>query len=187
MESNQFAELGVLGVLAEEPADTETVRERLRHNFSRYWTAGYGALEPTVERLREVGHVTAVTSVTEAGRRETEYAITDNGRERLRTLLNEPIPDDEIPMGGPRLVLTIGFLHHLPTDERRDRLAALIDRFERARSRWHDVKATHEETLAEPTGYRRDLQDLAIRLVDTYCQWLTELWDELEAEPQRRS
>ncbi len=185
MEPNRLAELGVLGILTEESADAETVRERLRHNFSRYWTAGYGALEPTLERLREDGHVAAVTSVT-AGRRETEYAITDDGRERLRTLLNEPIPEDEIPMGGPRLVLTLGFLHHLPADERSERFAALIDRFERARSRWNDVKTAHEETGAEPAGYRRDLQELAIRLIDTYCLWLTDLRDELETEPQRQ-
>lgn len=187
MDANRLAELGVLGMLAEEPADERTVRERLRHNFSRYWTAGYGALDPTMERLRAGGHLEAVTTVTAQGRRETEYAITDEGRDRLRTLLNESIPDDEIPMGGPRLVLTLGFLHHLSADERRDRLAALIDRFEEARSRWSDVKSTHEETLSGPTGYRRDLQELSIRLIDTYLRWLADLRDELADSTQQRT
>lgn len=173
METSRLVELGVLGFLAEESADIRTVRERFKHNFGRYLTVSYGALGPAFERLEAADHVSMVSITDE--RRRTEYEITERGRDRLRALLREPIPDEIGPARQPHLVVKVGFLHHLPEEERTDKLAALVDQFERARNRWMDVKATHTDAVSDSPGYRRDLQELNVRLYDTYLEWLDEL------------
>jgi len=175
MESNQLMELGVLGILAEESANKRAIRERLQHNFSRYWTASYGALDPAIERLRTANHIAMVSRMTVNGESQsTEYEITEEGRNRLQELLQEPIPDGVVPAQHPEFMLKLGFLHHLPPAEREDQLATLVDQFEQARNRWIDIKATHEEAVSNPPGYRRALQELTIRLNDTYLEWLDE-------------
>ncbi|MDF9745540.1 helix-turn-helix transcriptional regulator [Natrinema salsiterrestre] len=176
MEPNRLAELGVLGVLAEESADRERVRDRLQHNVGRYWTAGHGALEPAFERLRADEHIVAVSpSGDDGSHRGVEYAITDGGRNRLRELLKEPIPDDDIPTRQPQFMLKLGFLHHLSAAEQTDQLAALADQFERVRDRWVDIKTGHEDAVPDPRGYRRELQELTIRLTETYLEWVNDL------------
>lgn len=182
MEPSQLAELGVLGLLAEEPADRRTVRERLQHNVGRYWTAGYGALEPAFERLQAADRIAMVSPTGADGERHgIEYTITERGRDRLRELLKEPIPDDGIPTRQPQFMLKLGFLHHLPAADQTDQLALLADQFEQARNRWIDIKTRHEGAVSDPPGYRRELQDLTIRLTDTYLEWLEELRHERES------
>lgn len=99
MEQSQLTKLGILGVLAEESADIRTIRRQLQHNFSRYWTAGHGALDPTIERLRTNNYI--VVDPSETTNKEisiTEYKITEKGHTRLQELLQQPISDDILPI-----------------------------------------------------------------------------------------
>jgi DNA-binding PadR family transcriptional regulator len=107
MDPEDIAALGALGVLAEADGavTARTVRERLRHNFGRFWADGYGALLPALSRLAETDP--PAVSVAPEGAAAT-YAITDRGRERLRNLLSEPIPDPTDPDACPQFVLKSG-------------------------------------------------------------------------------
>ena len=174
MHTNEIGEFGVLGVLAEGAADLETVHDRLQHTVGRYWTAGHGVLEPTLDRLRSAGHVAPV-SADGGAETKTAFEITADGRDRLADLLRRPVPADAIVTRQPQFVLKMGFLHHLPAAEQADQLAALEDRVEQERNRWLDVIDRHAAASADPPGYRRDLQDLTVRLYDTYREWLAGL------------
>lgn len=144
-DPRHLMELGALGILAEESADKPTVRERLQHNFSRYWTASHGMLDPTIERLRTAEHIAMISPMTvEEEPPATEYEITERGRERLQELLGEPIDADIVAARHPHFMLKVGFPHHLPPAEQDEQLAALADIFEQARNRWMDIKATHQ-------------------------------------------
>lgn len=175
MNTNEIGEFGVLGVLAEGRADLETIHDRLQHTVGRYWTAGHGVLEPTLDRLQSAGHVAAVPVSTEGGETKTAFEITADGRERFREFLRRPVPADAVVTRQPQFVLQIGFLHHLPPAEQADQLAALEDRVEQERNRWLDVIERHEAASDDPAGYRRDLQDLTVRLYDTYREWFSQL------------
>lgn len=167
MDHRELTELGVLGVVAEGAADVETIRERLQHVFGRYWSVSYGAIGPTVSRLLEAGYL--------AKGEDDRYVATQAGRDRLAALLREPVEDVADPTQQPQFVVKLGFLHHLPPAERSDELAALEDRFVRARERFADARTAHDEAVDEPVGVRRDLQELTIRLLDVQLEWLREL------------
>ncbi|MFC7157480.1 helix-turn-helix transcriptional regulator [Halomarina halobia] len=168
MEPDEIAELGVLGILAEEDASLPRIRERLQHGFGRHWTAGHGTLGPTLSRLEGAGRV---------GRDGETYALTREGRERLLSLLRRPIDDVLDPTQRRHLRMKIGFLHHLPPRERDEELARLEDQFYRAREERTAVYRAHERQLGPERSYRRDMQELTVRLLDVHLEWIRELRD----------
>ena len=174
MDASDLASLGILGVLAEEETATvERIRERLQHNFGKYWAGSYGVLLPTVSRLTEPdsGSEPAVERVES----DDTYAITERGFERLYDLLREPIEDVANPMNYPQFALKLGFLHHLPGDDQRAELAALEDRFEGARNHYVELRDLHGDEFDAPRGYRRELFSLRAMVLDDHLQWLRSL------------
>lgn len=169
MDQPRLVELGVLGLLAEERATLEGLKERFNHNFGRYQFAGHGTLDPAVERLADAGRVAGTGT----------YHITDQGEERLDELLREPVEAVHDPAHRPHLLLKLGFLHHLPEDAQRDALAALEDRFHETLSTWRDIATAHDEGV-DHVGYRRELFDLQISLLATQREWVASLRESLD-------
>ncbi|QFU84659.1 PadR family transcriptional regulator [Natronorubrum aibiense] len=170
MEQRQLASLGVLGVLAEEETATmNRIHEKLRHSFGRYWGASTGILMPTISQLEDDGHVTSVRDGDEYG-----YEITSAGHERLQTLLSEPVDDISNPTFHSHLFLKLGFLHHLPTAAQHDELNALQAQLFEARDRLRTLEARHEDesSSSNATGYRSQLLDLRVRIIDAFLEWL---------------
>lgn len=165
MEQRQLTELGVLGFLNEREASLGTIQDRFNHNFGRHQFAGHGVLEPALARLREQGHV----------RGSPTYRITESGRDRLRELLREPVSDVADPTQRPHLLVKLGFLHHLPPSEQDDEVARLEDQFHRARAEWIDVANAHGADEAAHSGYRLELIELTIQLLDAQLEWIGEL------------
>jgi DNA-binding PadR family transcriptional regulator len=172
MDQRRIIELGVLGLLAERESTIDTLQERFNHNFGRHQFAGYGTLEPTIRRLLDEGYVTGTHS----------YAATERGRERLRELLSERVQAVDDPSHRPHLLVKLGFLHHLPPERQDEELADLEDRFHRAREKWLDAAAVHDDVDMEGTGYRRALIDLTIELLDAQLEWIRGLRRSLAPE-----
>jgi len=173
MDQRRLIELGVLGLLAEREASLDALRERFNHNFGRHQFAGYGTLRPTLDRLCEEGHAAGADS----------YRITTAGRDRLRELLAEDVPAVDDPAHRPHLLIKLGFLHHLPPTRQDEELAALEDKFHAAREKWVEAAAVHDDPEVEmgDTGYRRELIELTVDLLDTQLDWLGRLRASLEA------
>lgn len=170
MDQRTIASLGILGVLAEEERATiRDVHDMLQHNFGRYWGASTGALNPTMTRLEESGHVELV--LDESG---GSYRITDSGVDRLQSLLREPIEGISQSPLQASLVVKFGFLHHLPPAEQQQEIDALADRLRTARAELVDLRSVHETEVDDNagTGYRRDLIRLRIFVLDALVEWV---------------
>lgn len=176
MDTRELAELGVLGSLAEEsPATRKGIQDRLQHSFGRYWGAGSGALWPAVDDLDEAGCLERLPPERSVDNHPGEaYALTDSGRERLGELVRQPV--DDFGLGArSHLMMKLGFLHHLPPDERAAELASLADAAQTARARLVEVRDDHDEQVADHDqyGFRRELLDLRLRILDVFLEWLS--------------
>lgn len=170
MDHREITTFGILGVLAEEESATiKDVRDALQHSFGNYWGASTGVIEPAMTGLETDGHV-EVTLFDGVG----AYRITESGRERLRSLLREPVDGLSSSPLQPQLVMKLGFLHHLPLTVQRDEVSALTDRLRTARADLVDVESLHETAVDEgtDTGYRGELIRLRIFVLDALLEWL---------------
>jgi len=175
MQRDSVIELGVLGLLAERDASPADLQDRFNHNFGRHQFVGRGRLDPTLARLRESDHVTAVHTA-EAG----TCSLTERGRDRLQTLLRGPVAAVDDPSHRPHFLVKLGFLHHLPPDEQAAELAHLEDQFHAARNEWLDIAATHREEVSTHDGYRLDLIELTADLLDAQLRWVRRLREDVE-------
>jgi DNA-binding PadR family transcriptional regulator len=178
MDQRELASLAVLGVLAEtEAATVDQIHNKLQHNFGRYWGASTGILIPTLSQLEDDGRVRSVSI-----KRGFGYEVTDDGRDRLRTLLEEPVEDLSHPSFRSHLMMKLGFLHHLPPETQRDELRSLEDQLHQARDRLLTINERHEaeKEPSADTGYRSDMIDLRIRIIDAFLDWL----ETVRPEPQ---
>lgn len=180
MDQRDLASLGVLGVLAEEDGATlDRIHEKLKHNFGRYWGASTGILGPTLSALEDDDLVElARTGGT------WEYTLTAAGREQLRTLLKKPVQDVSHELFHPHLLMKIGFAHHLPAADRRAEITELQAQLSEERDRIRNVQLAHEDgASSESTGYRGDLFELQIRIMDVCSDWLDELLEDRRERP----
>ena len=177
MQRDSVIELGVLGLLAERDGAAADLQERFNHNFGRHQFVGRGRLDPTLARLRDSGHVTEAYTA-EAG----TCSLTDQGHDRLRTLLREPVAAVDDPAHRPHFLVKLGFLHHPPADEQAAELAHLEDQFHEARNEWLGIATMHREELPSHESYRMELVELTADLLDAQLRWVQRLRDQVEPE-----
>jgi DNA-binding PadR family transcriptional regulator len=139
-------------------------------------------LVPAVSRLQEDGSVTIASDVDETFPGDADgsqaYAITDSGRERLQELLQRPVAALDDPTERHKLMIKLGFIHHLPPADRAGELDTLIDRFYGFRQEWTEALEAHDEATMAPFdahGYRVKLVELSIEILDTIIRWLEEI------------
>lgn len=176
MNSSKMADMGVLCMLEEEPGLTKAeLRERLQHNFGRYWGAGTGVVWSAIDRLEDEALIER--DAKETGNDPPAFAITDAGAERLESLILEPVEDLFHPMQRPMLMMKLGSLHHLPEADQREVIGRLRDEALDARDRIKTIQRSHDESIDDHQryGYRRDMFDLRLRLVDDILNWLEEI------------
>lgn len=168
MDQKELAEVGVLGTLQDDdPATLEGIHSRLRDNFRRYWGYGYGVLSPARDRLLEVGHIEPAATGDE------RYVITTSGVDRLRDLLRSPLEEGTVIDIDQRhrLVIRVGFLHHLPPGDQADVLAEMEDRLREERESWLQ-RFSAADGDADTRGYRADMADLIVRIIDSHLEWI---------------
>ena len=168
MDQKELAEVGVLGTLRDDdPATLERIHSRLRDNFRRYWGYGYGVLSPARDRLLSAGHIEPASSGDE------RYVITPAGVDRLQELLRSPLEEGTVIDIDQRhrLVIRVGFLHHLPPADQIDVLAEMEDRLREERDSWEQRFSAAEEDT-DTRGYRADMADLIVRIIDSHLEWI---------------
>ncbi len=184
-------DLSLLGLLADQPMHGYELSKRLRELGDGRAGVSFGSLYPALGRLDRQGLVTTDTAAGDGaarlpmtgslgaevaslrageaapaprGRRNRKvYAITDSGRERLRTLLAEPSDDDRA------FALQLAFGRHLDAEQRlallRRRHAELSQRIDSESPRLRD-------------RYRRALRDRDRLASEAELVWLEHLIDE---------
>lgn len=168
MDQQELAEVGVLGTLKDDdPATLERIHSSLRDNFRRYWGYGYGVLSPARDRLLEAGHIEPAATGDE------RYVITSAGVDRLEALLRSPIEEGTVIDIDQRhrLVIRVGFLHHLPPGDQSAVLAEMEDRLREERTSWQRRFSAADDDV-DSRGYRADMADLIVRIIDSHLEWI---------------
>lgn len=176
MKTNELAEIGVLGILAESatPLSLKSIQTRLQRNFNQYWEYGSGVLLPTSERLQQDDYIRR--SSTDS---ETKYDITPDGVTRLQSLLNRSIDVEDVMTISRRhqVIIQLGFLHHLSQDEQIKLLTEMEDQLQEQLDAWESRADTAQETEEGSLwcGYRRDFIDLNRRILEVHIDWIQNL------------
>lgn len=174
MNSSELAELGVLCVLNEEETlSREGIKDKLRHNFGRYWQVSDSALWPAIKRLEDDGRLHRDVDSNADGE-WVLYSIAESGTDRLQELLREPIDDIFQLHRRHILMMKLGSLHHLSDDEQETQLKRLQERAERARENAQTIRREHAERVDSrgEYGYRRELLDLRISILEELIDWI---------------
>src|SRR4051794_26245252 len=80
----------LLGMLAVQPGTGYELAQRFDSSMSNAWYASHSQIYPELARLQEAGMVEVVG---EGARRSRTYAVTEAGREELRTWMLETVPN----------------------------------------------------------------------------------------------
>lgn len=79
----------ILGLLSIEPMSGYDIRRTLDENLSHFWSESFGQIYPALKRLEAAGLAAPAKSGDSGNRRKRVYAITPQGRARLRAWLSD--------------------------------------------------------------------------------------------------
>ncbi len=106
MTSSAYA---ILGLLSIEPMAGYDIRRNLEESLSYFWSESYGQIYPTLKRLDSAGLIAPVKQGDAGARRKRIYALTPQGRLKLRAWLGEA-PKAQPPRNELMLKLFFGRL-----------------------------------------------------------------------------
>jgi DNA-binding PadR family transcriptional regulator len=182
-------ETAILGLLMDSDLHGYELKKRLTELFGTWSSVSFGSLYPALARLERSGYVRTVEASVAAapmsgslgaevaayrararqsptGRRARKvYGVTDAGRARLTTLLDDHTGDDR------SFAVRVAFCRHLPGDAR-------LALFRRRRSHL-GVRLRAESAPAEPRSdlYRRSLVEFQRERLVREHEWLDRLID----------
>lgn len=161
----------VLSSLEEAPTHAYELKKHLAMGIGRFMRVTDGTLYPLLRDLEEAGSIASHAEAAEHGRPDrVVYAITDAGREDLRTRLQAPLAAG--PAGAVDFYVRVVCFPHIESVQRR----VLIDE---RRGRIHGELAALAEAralVADMSGHP-ELADLRERQLRAELGWL----DDLEA------
>lgn len=103
----------ILGMLTLQPLTGSDIREFAEDVLGFFWQESYGAIYPTLRRLRDEGLVEREVEASAAGPDRQIHRVTEAGRQALRQWLEEPaelqVPRNEMLLKlffGPEAPLT---------------------------------------------------------------------------------
>lgn len=154
----------------------------------------FGQVYATLGRLVRDGHAEVVGTRSEGGPERTVYAITDLGRDRLLTWLDEPAP----PAGttGEEIIRkTVVALHATTSGADAERVLSGQRAAHLRRMRQLQRRAASSDPVRDPGREPGRSTDLAVRLADRHAllhldadlRWLEEAAEALRAQPPTTS
>jgi len=169
----------LLGLLTIEAMSGYDLGLTIRGSIGFFWNESYGQIYPNLKKLEADGFVTS-TAERQSGRPDRRiYAITEQGRERLRQWLGVP-PQPEVPRNELLLKLffgeqarpevLIGYIERMAEEHR-----ALLKRFEQAER--EDIKE-HQHYSAAP--YWRMAARFGQMEMKAHVRWAEETLAELK-------
>lgn len=167
-----------MGILNEQgPLSLDEITNRLQHNFKKYWGFSRGVVSSAATKLEKERYIVLSN---QCERDQYVYRVTPEGRMHLHKLIRDAFKTDEIFDFTKRhhVLIRLGFLHHLPECEQVAVLNTIEDQLAEERRRWFTIQRTHEQEhpdTAVQTGYRRDLIQLNVTMLNTLLEWVEEI------------
>ena len=80
----------ILGWLTVKPMSGYDIKKEIAGSVANFWSESYGQIYPILKRLAAEGSVETIEAPANGKRQRHVYAITKEGREKLRAWLAEP-------------------------------------------------------------------------------------------------
>jgi PadR family transcriptional regulator AphA len=168
----------ILGLLSFGPNSGYDIKAFVDSSTRFFWAASYGSIYPELKRLREAGLVEP-TDTTAGGRRRTEWALTDAGRERTRAWItsDEPLTYELRDEGLLKLFFATSLT---PGDE-----AAVVAQMRRRHQATLDqLRAVGATKDLDPNNTPARVLAYGLALHEFSTQWLARLERELADDPK---
>lgn len=158
--------LCALGTLAVSPLRYGELANSIRHFISRITGPSLDVMGQSIELLKYEGLVEAVDGVGMED--DAVLAITDAGRNELRTLLRANIRAAATEINKLVVALKFRFLHFLDDDDKVNQAEMLIETTESELARLDDLRQHH----AQEQGYLQAWLDHDIEQLEARLGWL---------------
>ena len=168
--------LCALGTLAGGPMRYSALAGAARDFISHILGPSAELMGTSIELLKYEGLIEAVGG--KGMEDDSELAITEAGREELRTLLTANIRTGATELNKLVVTLKFRFLHLLDPDERRAQADLLVEIYTSELVRLIDLRERH----ARDTGFLAEWLDHDIRLLERRIAWLEDFRARLFAE-----
>lgn len=168
----------ILGMLMTEPMTGYRLRNVIAESVGHFWQESFGQIYPTLRELEQQQLVVADRS-TSTGRRRTEYAITDAGRQALRAWLeSEP---ESVASNRSELLLQVFFGRHAAPGVLAERLERHRTGLLTARDEYREIErlVIADETVDRPYWLATVRHGLA--MVDAGLAWIEQTIAHLDA------
>jgi PadR family transcriptional regulator, regulatory protein AphA len=165
----------VLGLLAVAPRSGYELTKAFAGDLGRYaWQAGHTSIYPELGRLAEGGLI----EVTHEGARGSRtYAVTEAGREELRTWLFAPPRQGKVRN---ELVLRMFLLSALEPADARVLLGRIAATTKREAAELRRVRATAGPVRLGPEGFGQLAAEYGLRQYDAVHEWAVWAIDQLD-------
>ena len=143
--------------------------KRFEHSLSAVWPAKHNQIYTELKKLLQEGWI---EQVGEGARNRKVYALTDDGREEVKTWLREVEFDHSLRF---EPLLRANFLWLLPEDERARHFEREADLYRRHRDWLVQQMATlPEENEDGSIEARRSAAEVGLRFLDAMADWAEE-------------
>ncbi|OLT19475.1 PadR family transcriptional regulator [Pseudonocardia sp. CNS-139] len=168
----------LLGLLAVEPASGYALTKAFDESLGRYaWYAGHTSIYPELGRLAERG---LVEVTAEGPRGSRTYAVTDAGRDELRSwLLTRPSEAGKVRNES---VLRMFLLSALDPADARTVLTGIAADARAGADELRTIRADHPGPLTGRNGFGQLAAEFGLRQYEAVHEWATWALDQLGAQ-----
>jgi DNA-binding PadR family transcriptional regulator len=167
--------LCALGTLANAPMRYSALANAVRHFISRITGPSLELMGTSIELLKFEGLVEGVDGVGMED--DALLAVTEKGRDELRTLLTAPLRATSNDLNMLIVTLKFRFLHLLDGKERLQQADLLVETWQSELDRLIDLRQHH----AEDEGFLVDWLDHDIEFLESHIAWMRDFRDRLKA------
>ena len=169
----------LLGLLAVAPRSGYELTKAFAGDLGRYaWQAGHTSIYPELARLAENG---LIEVSHEGARGSRTYAVTDAGREELRTWLFTPPRQGKVRN---ELVLRMFLLSALDPADARELLGRIAASTARDAAELRRVRAEAGPVRLGPAGFGQLAAEYGLRQYDAVHDWALWAIDQLDQADQ---
>jgi len=147
-------QLWLLLLLSDKPMYGYEIIRELERRFSGYWSPKTGTIYPALEKLEENRLITGQIEFRDHGPDRKHYAITDKGKEELRSAMGQWAKMTEmIDTYRERHQALFKFRKECTKSEVADILGKLGTAFQHKTFEFSDIFPTQEKRLAKPNKH----------------------------------
>lgn len=163
----------ILGFLSHEPMTGYDLKKRIDLSLSYFWETGFGQIYPTLSTLEASGLVTKASDDKGQKLERHTYAITEEGRQTLKSWLEQPVAQKTIKY---EVLLKLFFGGILSPEQNLKTIQTFAQSYSKELPRLEAYEKSLEAALSEHPDHLYFLLTVkfGIKIFKAYEQWADE-------------